>query len=63
MAMSQFMCMSGREIGEAVFLVEDEVFLRESEGLKVAKPAKAELLAEANRGLIIRSWHEHFDRP
>ena len=50
-------------MGEAVFLVEDEVFLRESEGLKVAKPTKAELLAEANRGLIVRSWHEHFDRP
>ena len=49
--------------GEAVFLVEDEVFLRESEGLKVSELAKAELLAEANRGLIIRSWHEHFDRP
>ncbi len=49
--------------GEAVFLVEDEVFLRESEGLKVAKPAKAEFLAEANRELIISSWHEHFDRP
>ena len=61
--MSQFMCMSGREMGEAVFLVEDEVFLRESEGLKVAELAKAELLAEANRELIIRSWHEHFDRP
>ena len=49
--------------GEAVFLVEDEVFLRESEGLKVAEPAKAELLAQANRELIIQSWHEHFDRP
>jgi hypothetical protein len=49
--------------GEAVFLVEDEVFLRESEGLKVAELAKAESLAEANRELIIRSWHEHFDRP
>ena len=48
-------------MGEAVFLVEDEVFLRESEGLKVAELAKAELLAEANRELIIRSWHEHFD--
>ena len=49
--------------GEAVFLVENEVFLRESEGLKVAELAKAESLAEANRELIIRSWHEHFDRP
>jgi hypothetical protein len=49
--------------GEAVFLVEDEVFLRESEGLKVAELAKAEYFAEENRELIIRSWHEHFDRP
>lgn len=49
--------------GEAVFLVEGEVFLRESEGLKVVELAKAELLAEENRELIIRSWHEHFDRP
>ena len=63
MAMSPFMCMSGMEMGEAVFLVEDEVFLRESEGLKVAELAKAESLAEANRELIIRSWHEYFDRP
>ena len=49
--------------GEAVFLVQDEVSLRESEGLKLAELAKAELLAEANRELIIRSWHEHFDCP
>ena len=48
--------------GEAVFLVEDEVFLRESEGLKVAELAKAESLAEVNRELIIRSCHEYFDR-
>lgn len=49
--------------GEAVFLVEDEVCLRESEGLKVAELAKAESLAEANREIIIRSWHELFDPP
>jgi hypothetical protein len=41
----------------------EAVFLRESEGLKVAELAKAESLAEANRQLIVRSWHEHFDRP
>ena len=49
--------------GEAVFLVDGEVFLRESEGLKIAELTKAESLAEENRELIIRSWHEHFDRP
>ena len=48
--------------GEAVFLVQDEIVLRESEGLKVAELAKAECFAEENRELIIRSWHEHFDR-
>ena len=48
--------------GEAVFLVQDEIMLRESEGLKVAELAKAESFAEEHRELIIRSWHEHFDR-
>ena len=49
--------------GEAVFIVEDDIVLRESEGLKIVELAKAEFLAEANRELIIRTWHEHFDRP
>ena len=49
--------------GEAVFIVEDDIVLRESEGLKIVELAKAEFLAKANRELIIRTWHEHFDRP
>ena len=39
------------------------IVLRESEGPKEAELAKAESLAETNRELIIRSWHEHFDQP
>ena len=48
--------------GEAVFDVEAGVDLRESQGLKVKELAKAEALATQNRQLIIRTWHEHFDR-
>ena len=48
--------------GEAVFSVEQAVELRESQGLKVRELAKAEALASENRELIIRVWHEHFDR-
>ena len=48
--------------GEAVFDVEEGVDLRESQGLKVKELAKAEALATENRQLIIRAWHEHFDR-
>lgn len=45
--------------GEAVFDVRDEIALRESQGLKVKELAKAQELAEENRELIIRKWHEH----
>jgi len=48
--------------GEAVFDVEEGVDLLESQGLKVKELAKAEALATENRQLIIRAWHEHFDR-
>lgn len=48
--------------GEAVFGVEQAVELRESQGLKVRELAKAEALASENRELIIRVWHEHFER-
>ncbi|HAV63806.1 MAG TPA: DUF4160 domain-containing protein [Verrucomicrobiales bacterium] len=48
--------------GEAVFNVENGVELRESQGLKVKELAKAEALATENRELIIRTWHEYFDR-
>jgi Domain of unknown function (DUF4160) len=39
--------------GEAIFNVEDEIALRESQGLKIKELSKAQLLAEENRQLII----------
>lgn len=48
--------------GEAVFVIEQGVELRESQGLKVRELAKAEELATEHRELIIRTWHERFDR-
>ena len=47
--------------GEAVFNVENEVELRESQGLKVRELSKAQMLAEENKELIIQKWHEYFD--
>jgi len=44
---------------EAIFDVEDEVELRESQGFKVKDLAKAQQLAEENRNLIIQKWNEH----
>ena len=46
--------------GEAVFIVEDEIELRESHGLKVTQLARAEELARSHRTLILEKWHEHF---
>ena len=48
--------------GEAVFKVDPEVELRESEGLKVRELAKAEQLAAEYRELIVRKWYEHLRR-
>ena len=45
--------------GEAVFNVEDEVALRESQSMKVGDLSKAQALAEENRELIVEKWHEH----
>ena len=45
--------------GEAVFNVENEVELRESQGLKLRELSKAEKLAEENKRLIIKKWHEY----
>jgi hypothetical protein len=41
--------------------MEDEVELRESQGLKVRELSKAQLLAEENQAMIIQKWHEYFD--
>ena len=47
--------------GEAVFEIESQIVLRESVGLKTQELANAESLAEEQRELIIRKWHEYFD--
>ena len=47
--------------GEAVFNVEDEIALRESQGLKIKELSKAQQLAEENKELIIQKWHEHLE--
>ena len=52
------MCTCGA-VAEAVFDVREEIALRESQGLKVQELTRAQELAEENRDLIIRKWHEH----
>jgi Domain of unknown function (DUF4160) len=47
--------------GEAVFNVEFDVELRESQGLKIHDLSKAEKLAFLNRELIIKKWNEYFN--
>ena len=44
-----------------MFEVENQVELRESQGLKLRELSKAEKLAEENKKLIIEKWHEHLD--
>jgi hypothetical protein len=46
--------------GEAVFQIGANVELRESQGLKVGELARAEILAERNKKLIVDSWNEYF---
>lgn len=45
--------------GEAIFIIENEISLRESAGLKVKELSKAEKLAEENKELILKKWDEH----
>lgn len=47
--------------GEAVFLVEARIELRESAGLKVGDLKRAQELAEEHRAVIVAKWHEFFD--
>ena len=49
--------------GEAVFLIEGEVSLRESEGLKVSELSRAEAIAEEHKELILQKWNEYVNRP
>jgi hypothetical protein len=48
--------------GEAVFLVEESVELRESYGMKVSQLSRAQELAFEHRELIVEKWHEHLRR-
>jgi len=45
--------------GEAVFLVEPLVELRESSGMRLHDLRRAQELATENKELIVRKWHEH----
>ncbi|WP_417908756.1 DUF4160 domain-containing protein [Candidatus Electronema sp. PJ] len=45
--------------GEAVFDIEDEVELRESQGMKLNELSSAQRLAKEHRLLIMEKWHEH----
>jgi len=47
--------------GEAVFVVEDRVELRESQGLKALELRRARELAEEHKNLIVRKWNECLD--
>jgi len=45
--------------GEAVFDVEGDIELRESQGMKMGELVKAQWLAEENKELIRSRWYEH----
>ena len=47
--------------GEAIFVVEGEIVLRESVGMKTGELAKAEDLAIEHQQLIVEKWHEYFN--
>lgn len=47
--------------GEAVFIVEGDVVLRESVGMRTSELSKAEDLAIEHKELIIQKWHKYFD--
>ena len=46
--------------GEAIFVVEDGIELRESSGLKVRELKRAQELAEEHRAVIVSKWNEFF---
>jgi hypothetical protein len=47
--------------GEAVFEIENEIELRESQNMKIAELKKAQKLALENRDLILEKWNEHLN--
>lgn len=48
--------------GEAVFIIDPEVELREASGMKVRQLARAEELAKENQEIILKAWNEHINR-
>lgn len=48
--------------GEAVFIIDPEVELREAAGMKVRQLARAEELAKENQEIILKAWNEHLNR-
>jgi hypothetical protein len=54
------MCMHVRHgDGEAVFDLENDVELRESQRMKLNELSRAQRLAEEYQALIMEKWHEH----
>jgi hypothetical protein len=47
--------------GEAVFDLDNDVELWESQGMKLSDIAKAEAIATEYKQLMIKKWHEHLD--
>ena len=47
--------------GEAIFDIEEDVELRESQRMKMNELRKALKLVRENQELIIEKWHEHLD--
>jgi len=47
--------------GEAIFEMEEQIELRESQSMKMNELRKALKLARENRELIVEKWHEYLD--
>ena len=47
--------------GEAIFDIEEDVELRESQRMKMNELRKALKLVHENQELIMEKWHEHLD--
>ena len=47
--------------GEAIFEMEEQIELRESQSMKMNELRKALKLACENRELIVEKWHEFLD--
>ncbi len=47
--------------GEAIFEMEEQIELRESQSMKMNELRKALRLARENRELIVEKWHEYLD--